>query len=78
MATYVLVHGDGHCGWCYQRVARILRANGHEVFAVSRVSGCGPSSACLQSSMEMACLGHVHTAASTFWRSSSGGFSSSR
>ena len=26
MATYVLVHGGGHGGWCYQRVARILRA----------------------------------------------------
>ncbi|MGW0040146.1 alpha/beta fold hydrolase [Rhodococcus sp. NPDC003348] len=31
MATYVLVHGGGHGGWCYQRVARILRAAGHEV-----------------------------------------------
>lgn len=31
MATYVLVHGGGHGGWCYQKVARILRANGHEV-----------------------------------------------
>jgi pimeloyl-ACP methyl ester carboxylesterase len=30
-ATYVLVHGGGHGGWCYQRVARILRAAGHEV-----------------------------------------------
>ena len=32
MATYVLVHGGGHGGWCYQRVARILRAAGHEVY----------------------------------------------
>ena len=31
MATYVLVHGGGHGGWCYQRVARRLRAAGHEV-----------------------------------------------
>ncbi len=31
MANYVLVHGGGHGGWCYQRVARILRAGGHEV-----------------------------------------------
>ena len=31
MATYVLVHGGGHGGWCYQRVARILRGAGHEV-----------------------------------------------
>ena len=31
MATYVLVHGGGHGGWCYQRVARLLRAAGHGV-----------------------------------------------
>ena len=30
MATYVLVHGGGHGGWCYQRVARILRSAGHD------------------------------------------------
>lgn len=32
MATYVLVHGGGHGGWCYQPVARLLRSHGHEVF----------------------------------------------
>ena len=32
MATYVLVHGGGHGGWCYQKVARLLRAEGHEVY----------------------------------------------
>ena len=31
MATYVLVHGAGHGGWCWQRVAPLLRAAGHEV-----------------------------------------------
>jgi pimeloyl-ACP methyl ester carboxylesterase len=31
-ATYVLVHGGGHGGWCYQRVARLLRAEGHDVY----------------------------------------------
>lgn len=31
MKTYVLVHGGGHGGWCYQRVARLLRAKGHDV-----------------------------------------------
>lgn len=31
MATFVLVHGGGHGGWCYQQVARRLRAAGHEV-----------------------------------------------
>jgi pimeloyl-ACP methyl ester carboxylesterase len=32
MATYLLVHGGGHGGWCYQRVARLLRSAGHEVY----------------------------------------------
>jgi pimeloyl-ACP methyl ester carboxylesterase len=33
MATYVLVHGGHHGGWCYQKVARRLRQAGHEVYA---------------------------------------------
>jgi pimeloyl-ACP methyl ester carboxylesterase len=32
MRTYVLVHGGGHGGWCYQPVARILRSKGQEVY----------------------------------------------
>jgi pimeloyl-ACP methyl ester carboxylesterase len=32
VATYVLVHGGGHGGWCYQPVARIMRARGQEVY----------------------------------------------
>jgi pimeloyl-ACP methyl ester carboxylesterase len=40
MAAYVLVHGGGHGGWCYQRVARRLRAEGHEVHAPS-LTGLG-------------------------------------
>ena len=35
MATYVLVHGGGHGGWCYAKVKRLLEADGHEVFAPS-------------------------------------------
>src|SRR5437660_2816345 len=31
-ATYVLVHGGGHGGWCWQRVATRLRAAGHDVY----------------------------------------------
>ncbi|EFC84309.1 hypothetical protein FrEUN1fDRAFT_2609 [Parafrankia sp. EUN1f] len=31
MATYVLVHGSGRGGWCYQPFARRLRGAGHEV-----------------------------------------------
>jgi pimeloyl-ACP methyl ester carboxylesterase len=31
VATVVLVHGGGHGGWCYGRVAPLLRARGHDV-----------------------------------------------
>ena len=40
MATYVLVHGAGHGGWCYKRLAPLLRAQGHEVHAPS-LTGLG-------------------------------------
>ncbi|HEY7135837.1 MAG TPA: alpha/beta hydrolase [Acidimicrobiia bacterium] len=43
MATYVLVHGGGHGGWCYQPVARLLRAAGHEVYAPT-LTGLGERS----------------------------------
>ncbi len=32
MATYVLVHGAWHGGWCWQLVTPILRAASHEVY----------------------------------------------
>ena len=31
MTTFVLVHGGGHGGWCWQPTARLLRAQGHDV-----------------------------------------------
>jgi pimeloyl-ACP methyl ester carboxylesterase len=40
MATYVLVHGGGHGGWCYQPVARLLQAERHTVYAPS-LTGLG-------------------------------------
>src|SRR3990172_1906876 len=33
MATYVLVHGSWHGGWCWKRLTPILRAAGHDVYA---------------------------------------------
>ena len=33
MATFVLVHGMMHGGWCWRRVAPLLRRHGHEVTA---------------------------------------------
>jgi pimeloyl-ACP methyl ester carboxylesterase len=35
MTTFVLVHGAWHGGWCWSRVARVLRAQGHEVYTPS-------------------------------------------
>jgi len=40
MATYVLVHGGFHGGWCYSRVAKQLRGLGHEVYTPT-LSGVG-------------------------------------
>ncbi|MCA9648485.1 MAG: alpha/beta hydrolase [Myxococcales bacterium] len=40
MATFVLVHGAFEGGWCWQRVARRLRAKGHEVHTPT-LTGCG-------------------------------------
>ena len=40
MATFILVHGGGHGGWCFGRVAALLREAGHVVYAPS-LSGCG-------------------------------------
>jgi len=38
--TFVLVHGAWHGGWCWRRVADLLRARGHRVFAPS-LTGLG-------------------------------------
>jgi pimeloyl-ACP methyl ester carboxylesterase len=29
--TFVLLHGAWHCGWCWERVARLLLSRGHRV-----------------------------------------------
>jgi len=33
VATFVLLHGAWHGGWCWSRVATRLRGNGHQVFS---------------------------------------------
>src|SRR5438128_128006 len=40
MATFVLVHGAWHGGWCWKRVTPLLRAAGHEVYATT-LTGLG-------------------------------------
>jgi pimeloyl-ACP methyl ester carboxylesterase len=42
-ATYMLVHGGGHGGWCWQRVAGIMRERGHEVYTPT-LTGLGERS----------------------------------
>jgi len=39
MTTYVLVHGAWHGGWCWKRVAPLLRTQGHEVFIPTLTGG---------------------------------------
>lgn len=41
--TFVLVHGAWHGGWCYSRVARILRSKGYDVFTPT-LTGLGERS----------------------------------
>ena len=43
MATYVLVHGGAHGGWCYRKVAPLLRQAGHEVYTPT-MTGVGERS----------------------------------
>ena len=43
MATFVLVHGAWQGGWGYAKVARLLRAEGHDVFQVT-LTGLGERS----------------------------------
>ena len=52
MATYVLVHGGAHGGWCYQRVARILRSAGHEVYTPT-LTGLGERSHLLSPDIDL-------------------------
>ena len=41
--TFVLVHGAWHGGWCYSRVARLLRSRGYDVFTPT-LTGLGERS----------------------------------
>jgi pimeloyl-ACP methyl ester carboxylesterase len=52
MASFVLVHGGGHGGWCYARVKRLLEGEGHEVFAPS-LTGLAERSASLSPAVDL-------------------------
>ena len=52
MATFVLVHGTGHGGWCWQKVAPTLRAAGSEVYAQT-LTGVGDRSHLLECGVDL-------------------------
>ena len=52
MATYVLVHGGAHGGWCYGPVARVLRLAGHDVHAPT-LTGLGDRSHLLRPGIDL-------------------------
>ena len=62
MATFVLVHGGGHGGWCWRACANELRARGHEAYAPT-LTGFGDRSHLLAPDFEtfvtdrMGCMG---------------------
>jgi pimeloyl-ACP methyl ester carboxylesterase len=52
VASYVLVHGGAHGGWCYGRVARILRSAGHDVHTPT-LTGVGERSHLLREDIDL-------------------------
>ena len=54
MATYVLVHGTGHGGWCFRPVATMLRAQGHRVYAPT-LTGLGHRAHLISASVDLDC-----------------------
>jgi len=52
MATFVLVHGGGHGGWCYQRVAPLLRGAGHDVYTPT-LTGLGERAHLLRADIDL-------------------------
>lgn len=50
--TFVLVHGAWHGGWCWSKVASILRGRGHTVFTPTQ-TGLGERSHLLSRSLDL-------------------------
>lgn len=57
MATFMLIHGGGHGGWCYQPVARLLQKAGHIVYAPS-LTGLGERSHLVSADIDLDT--HIH------------------
>jgi pimeloyl-ACP methyl ester carboxylesterase len=52
MASFVLVHGAWHGGWCYRAVAKMLRTKGHDVFTPT-MTGLGERSHLLRRGIDL-------------------------
>ncbi len=52
MTTFVLIHGALHGGWCWKRVAQILRKAGHEVYTPT-LTGLGERAHLLSSEISL-------------------------
>ena len=52
-ATFVLVHGAWHGGWCWNKVAPLLRAAGHDVFTPT-LTGLGERAHLLAPEIDLA------------------------
>ena len=57
MATFVLVHGVWHGGWCWNRVIPLLETAGHRAFGPS-LTGLGERADLL--SPEVGLSTHIH------------------
>jgi len=53
MATFLLVHGAWHGGWCWRRVSDLLEKQGHKVFAPT-MTGLGERSHLLDARINLA------------------------
>jgi pimeloyl-ACP methyl ester carboxylesterase len=70
MATFVLVHGAWSGGWCYAKVAALLRARGHTVFTPT-LTGQGERAHLLSASVNLTT--HVADVANVFHYEGLGG-----
>ena len=61
--TFVLVHGSWHGGWCWRRVADLLEAKGHRVFAPT-LTGVGERSHLLSRAINLDT--HIHDIVNVF------------
>lgn len=64
MATYVLVHGSWHGGWCWKKVTPLLRAAGHRVYTVT-MTGLGDRSHLVNRSVNLST--HITDVANTLF-----------